>query len=222
MTEDYAEIMSDPPGGSAHGSRAGDSRTDEGRTRKHRSRPLAESALQVEQLDGYSILDPSRLHDAGMTAHRGDLDVDAYIDPAEIQAAVEESLGFTYEEVSSAYKQGPTSAAVRQLRDKIDSRLLALSRARGNMTVLANALGLSEKTVDRALARGRTVEIRPIVANPAVRRRVVSFMTGLPGAKPRRRRHVGCPSHMLPREEYRYSTINLSDAEYARGARHAS
>jgi hypothetical protein len=176
--------------------------------------------------DGFGIVDTTRgegagatygATNAGMTAHRGDLDVDTYIDPAEIQAAVEESLGFTYEEVSSAYKQGPKSAAVRQLRERIDARLLALSRARGNMAVLATALGLNEKTVDRALARGRLVEIRPIVANPAVRRRVMSFMTGLPGAKPRRRRHVGCPSHALPREEYRYSTINLHDHEYARG-----
>lgn len=170
---------------------------------------------------GFSVLVPARggreAADLGMTAHRGTLVGDEYIDPFVLRAEVEQALGHSYEDVSSVYRQGPLAAEQRQLRDRIDSRLLALSRSGGSMTTLAKVLDMSEKTVDRALARARQVEVKPIVSKPAVRTRAVSFITGLEGAAPRRRRHAGCPDYMIPEEQYRYSTVNLTDEEYARG-----
>ena len=152
-----------------------------------------------------------------MTVHRGVLHPDVYIDVKTLRESVESALGHTYEDVSSAYTTGRPTVEQRQLRERIDSRLLALSRSGGNMALLARTMEMSEKTIDRALTRAREVEVAPIVVNPAVMTRHVSFITGEPGAKPRRRRHVGCPNHLRPSDDRRVSTINLSDDEYARG-----
>ena len=154
--------------------------------------------------------------DAGMTAHRGTLHPDEYVDENVVRDAAEEVLGFTYEEISSVYKQGPKSPEQRQLRAKIDARLLALSRS-GGLSKLAEILGLNEKTLDRALARARDAWVEPVVKHPAVRTPVMCFIEGTMDARPRRRRYRGCPAGMLPYPEYRNGTINLSDRAYARG-----
>jgi hypothetical protein len=109
--------------------------------------------------DGFSIVSIGNedVNDAGMVAHRGILHEDEYVDEPLLKLMIERRLGFTYEQIRSAYRQGPTSADTRQLRDKIDSRLLALSRSGGLMTPLAQAIGLNEKTLDRALARAKGV-----------------------------------------------------------------
>lgn len=111
--------------------------------------------------------------DAGMTAHRGALQAGEYVDPAVLQGMVERELGFTYEQVRSVYRQGPLSAEQRELRGAIDARLLALSRAGGDMTALARALGFQVKTerikgdsscwtMEQALNRARAAE--PVAA----------------------------------------------------------
>jgi len=175
-----------------------------------------DTVLSDEELatGGFSVIDRT---DGGMTAHRGILHPDAYVDADALRTAVEESLGHTYEEVSSAYMTGRPTVEQRQLRERIDSRLLALSRSGGNMALLARTMEISEKTIDRALTRAREVEVAPIIERPAVITRHVSFITGEPGAKPRRRRHVGCPNHLRPSDDRRVSTVNLTDEEYARG-----
>ncbi len=173
---------------------------------------------ELAATDGFEFVQPKRLAQvAGAHAHRGVLQGDEYIDVDEIRAAVEESLGYTYDDVSSVYRQGRLSPEQRQLRERIDSRLLALSRSGGNMTILADTLKLGGSTLDRAIARAKQVEVQPVVKNPAVVTPTVCFKTGEKGARPRQRRHDRCPSHLLPVEERRRSTINLSDAEYAKG-----
>lgn len=171
---------------------------------------------------GFTVLVPSRggreAADTGMTAHRGILHPDEYVDQDVLRGVAAESLGYSYADISAAYKAGRPTDEQRQHRDRIDARLLALSRDGGSMKALAAVLDLSEKTIDRALQRARAVEVTPIVKNPAVKTRCVSFLTGKPGAQPRRRRHKGCPSHMLPMEGLRVSTVNLTAAEYWRGA----
>jgi hypothetical protein len=221
------QFIEEPPHGENHGSKAS-TEPDKG----GRQIPLdVETMLSADLMrsEGFGVVETSRgsgatgstygAKDAGMTAHRGILHPDEYVDPDVLTDAVEAALGYSYEDVSSAYKNGRPTAEQRQLRDRIDSRVLALSRSGGNMALLARTLEVSEKTIDRALVRARENEVTPIVTAPAVTTRCVSFMTGEPGAKPRRRAHAGCPSHMLPDEAYRYSTINLSDEEYERGLR---
>ena len=223
---DADSLMQEPPHGYNQGS-AGGSEVDD---RRGRSVPLSTAAHQAQHemfgdtsvaddhIPGFSLAGPAiPFADDGMTAHRGTLHPDEYIDPDALQGAIEQALGFTYEDVSSAYMTGRPTAETRQLRERIDSRLLALSRSGGNMALLARTMEISEKTIDRALIRARETEVAPIVVNPAVVTRHVSFITGEPGATPRRRRHVGCPNHMRPSDDRRVSTINLSDEEYARG-----
>lgn len=95
--------------------------------------------------DGWGVVHASDNRDdnGGLTTHRGVLHPDEYVDEAVLQSLVERELGYPYEQIRSAYPDTPGSIPVdlRQLRDKIDSRLLALSRSGGNMTALARALG---------------------------------------------------------------------------------
>jgi hypothetical protein len=173
---------------------------------------------ELAATDGFEFVQPKRLAQvAGATAHRGVLQGDEYIDQDEIQAIVEESLGFTYAEVSAAYKTGRPTPEQRQQRERIDSRLLALSRAGGNMTMLGEALGLGYSTIKRALVSAKEREVQPIVKSPAVTTRLVCFKCGEEGARPRQRRHEKCPPHLLPAEEHRTSTVNLCDADYSKG-----
>lgn len=168
--------------------------------------------------DGFGIIDTARgesagsvygASDMGMTAHRGVLHPDEYVDPATLRAAAEESLGFTYAEVSAAYKNGRPAADQRQLREKIDARLLALSRAGGRMVTMASVFGLNEKTIDRALVRARDTEISPVVKAPAVTHRLPCFKCG-EDAKPRKRRFSQSPKAEV-------GTVNLCDDHYAAG-----
>jgi len=171
-------------------------------------------------LEGFGIIDTSRgessgltygAADMGMTAHRGVLQEGEYVDPALLREAAEEALGFTYDDVSSVYRQGRLGLEQRQLRERIDSRLLALSRSGGNMTLLATTLELGGSTIDRAIARAKQIEVAPIVKNPAVRTRLVCFKCGEDGATPRRRRHSKSPEA---------GTVDLCDEDYAKGFEH--
>lgn len=101
----------------------------------------------------------------GVTSHRGVLHPDEYVDPDVFLALVERELGFTIEQVRSVYRQGRLSDEQRELRGRIDARLLALSRAGGNLTELARALGFPVYedgsmpwVVKKALERARKEE----------------------------------------------------------------
>lgn len=160
MQHDELEaLMEEPPGGHNHGRVA----TADG------LEPLDNAQAQEFMREGgWSIVDTSRgsggidvlgAADAGMTSHRGVLQGDEYIDVGRLKKLAEQALGFTYEEISSVYRQGPLSARQRELRDKIDSRLLALSRSGGNVAALGRVLGWSDpKTMERAVARAREAE----------------------------------------------------------------
>jgi phage terminase small subunit len=87
------------------------------------------------------------------TAHRGVLHPDEYLDEEAVRAMFERELGFTVAQVRSVHRQGRTSKAQRELRTRVDARLLAISRAGGNMTALAGVVGLQPKSLQRALSR---------------------------------------------------------------------
>jgi len=171
-------------------------------------------------LEGFGIIDTSRGEssgatygsaDMGMTAHRGVLQEGEYIDVDTLRAATEEALGYSYDDVSSVYRQGRLGLEQRQLRERIDSRLLALSRSGGNMTLLATTMELGYSTIKRALARAIGREVEPVVKRPAVRTRLVCFKCGAEGATARRRRHSKSPEA---------GTVDLCDADYAKGFEH--
>jgi hypothetical protein len=168
-----------------------------------------EPVISVEELasGGFSVIDRTG---GGMVAHRGTLHPDEYIDRAVLREATEEALGFTHEEVSSAYAYGRPTTEQRQLRERIDSRLLALSRSGGRMASLAMALDIGTATLERALARATRAEVAPIVRNPAVRSNRVCFKCGDDGAKARKRRHSRSPEQWV-------GSVDLCDGCYSAG-----
>lgn len=111
----------------------------------------------------------------GLTSHRGTLHPSEYVDGFELRVQVEAALGYTYEEVLSVYRKGPLSADQRELRGKLDARLLALSDAGGNMVELGKALGFKDnpgghpRAIKNALGRARKDNARR--ARAAARRR---------------------------------------------------
>jgi hypothetical protein len=169
-------------------------------------------------LAGFGIVDLTRgessgslygATDAGMTAHRGTLHPDEYVDYHGLRDLIEADLGFSYAEITAAYKTGRPTAEQRQQREKIDARLLALSRAGGNMTEFANAVGLGHATVERALARARAIHVEPMVKTGVVKTRVSCFICGEPGT-PRKRKHSTSPPQWV-------GTVNLCDDHYTQG-----
>lgn len=100
----------------------------------------------------------------GLVAHRGVLHESEYVDRRVLRKAVEEELGFSYDQIRSVYRQGPLSAAKREIRDVIDARMLALRRAGANMVELGRAIGLTVsfdghcRALDNAVSRARAVE----------------------------------------------------------------
>jgi hypothetical protein len=102
--------------------------------------------------------------EGGVTSHRGVLHPHEYVNVDELRALVAAELGFSYEQIRSVYKQGPKSATTRELRARIDARLLALSRSGGHMAELGRALGFPVKddghcrVIENALTRAREEE----------------------------------------------------------------
>lgn len=209
MTQD---IMSEPPGGDNHGFAVGFYKDDD--DTQHKSRRDQSMRLQrLEQVglgaDGSGVSVVSGKDEGGLVAHRGVLAPGEYVDGFVLRDAVQAELGFTYGDVASAYALGRPTTEQRQLREKIDSRLLALSRAGGNMEQLAKALGLSEKTVDRALRRAREIDVRPMVKTGVVRSTHVCVKCGAAGATLRKRRFSDSPTEWT-------GNIALCDEDYAR------
>jgi hypothetical protein len=100
----------------------------------------------------------------GITAHRGVLHPDEWVDRARLAEMVEAELGFTLDELRWVYRRGRKSAAQRELRARVDARLLRVADSGGNMSLLAAALGLrvhanrSCPVMTRALRRARAAE----------------------------------------------------------------
>lgn len=213
MNDDIRLLMEEPPVPDNHGRAVGTFVDEEGgvtRTKRDLASRMATMTDRGFGADASAFGVVSGHEDGGLVAHRGPLHPDEYVDFFVLRAEVEADLGFTYADVSAAYTNGRPTTEQRQLREKIDARLLALSRAGGNMAQLAKILSLSEKALDRALRRAREVDVQPMVATGVVRTANVCFKTGETGARPRRRRFSTSPTEWV-------GTINLSDEEYAKG-----
>ena len=227
---DYEELMQELPGGDNSG-RASGIGVQPQSSRKP-TEFLSARDMQVEELmrQGGWVID--WLGYGGTTAHRGPLQPGEYVDPVIVQEAVERRLGFTYAEISAVYpdKPGTLSATQRAMRSAIDQRLLAVSHSGGNMLQLAKILGwptlLGEggqeksRKMERALARAKAQALTPQIPHPVVLSSHVCFVCESKNAKPRRRRHVSCPQHLLPLPPYRDGTVNLCDPCFVNGFEH--
>jgi hypothetical protein len=111
--------------------------------------------------DGWRVVSPqARGGDdrCGMTAHRGVLHPDEYVNMAELVPAVEQRLGFTLDELRDVYRQGRLSPRRLELRARVDARFLELRDAGGNLELLARVTGVDRKVIGRGLARGRVAD----------------------------------------------------------------
>jgi hypothetical protein len=168
---ELAQLMEEPAGGPNNGRRASDNPNAEGR-----HLPLGVSEWQARdmlQAKGWGVIHAKDGAREGIHAHRGVLHEDEYVDTEALRPALEAELGFTVDEVRSVYarkaKGGPLPHSLRELRGRIDARVLALSRSGGNLLLLARVLGLSVKpgddkggpscdSIERAMARARREE----------------------------------------------------------------
>jgi hypothetical protein len=171
-TEFLAELMQEPPGGANHG-RAGSSSRDP-ETERQVSLGVGDAqAHEFLAADGWGVITDvpgteargGGWQRAGGTTHRGAIRGDEHVDVALVRDAVEHEIGFTIDEIHSVYRQGRMTETQRELRGRIDARLLALSRSGANMAALARLLGFAYdepserfKTMERALARARVQE----------------------------------------------------------------
>lgn len=128
--------------------------TRAGRRAAARTSPEARDYLAAER-GGWRVLSARHGGRRGLTAHRGVLHPDEYVDVQRLRALVEHRLGFTLDELATVYRQGRKSAFHLELRARIDARFLELRHAGGNMELLARVTGVDRKVVGRALARAR-------------------------------------------------------------------
>ena len=134
--------------------------TREGRRAAARTSPEARGFL-LDNHDSWRVVGPrngSYGDCCGLVAHRGVLHRDEYVDMARLVPDVERRLGFTLHDLRQVYAQGRKSAAQRELRARVDSRLLRLRDAGGNLELLAQVTGVDRKTIGRALARARATQ----------------------------------------------------------------
>lgn len=174
---------------------------------------VAPSAEDPALLDGFTIVGGNAWGDAGIVSHRTVLHEDEYVDAETLADQIEQEFGYTTEEVAAVYRQGPKTATQREFRTHIDARLLALSLSGASMVAVGKALGLTEKTIERALARARELHVEPQVPTGVVVTKRVCFKCGEPGATPRKRQYVGTPSTLIPPAHLR-GTIDLCDPCY--------
>jgi len=126
----------------------------EGRRAVARTAPEAREFMRSP--DGWHVVtSKGGNREGGVVAHRGVLHPDEYVDMAQLVPAVERRLGFTLAELRAVYRQGRKSAAQRELRDRIDARLLEVGNAGGNLELLARVTGVDRDTIGRALTRAR-------------------------------------------------------------------
>jgi hypothetical protein len=151
--------MEEPAGGPNHGRRASDNPNVEGRRV-----PLYADDWQAAEFmraNGWTMVHAKDGTRAGVNAHRGVLHPNEYADPVLLKAAVEGELGFTFVDLHSVYSTGGRIPSKRrELRGRIDARLLALSRSGANMDLFGRVVGLNASTLDRALARARAEEAK--------------------------------------------------------------
>jgi hypothetical protein len=120
---------------------------------RRRRRTPAPARDFLRSADGWRVVSPDHGDRGGMVAHRGVLHPDEYVDRGAALSEIERRLGFTVEQMRSVYRQGPLSAHQRELRGRIDARLLAVQ----NLAALARIVGVDRDVLSRGRARAAGV-----------------------------------------------------------------
>lgn len=105
--------------------------------------------------------DEREYHYLGMTAHRGVLHPDEYVDLEALVFALEMRLGFSIERVQFLYSKPNPSTKDIPDKMRLEDLFLELDEAGGNMKLLATLLGLTVRAdgtcfpMSRGIARAR-------------------------------------------------------------------
>lgn len=83
---------------------------------------------------------------------------DVYVDADALRAMALAEFGFTADQVESVYHTKKIKAHLTQLRARMDARMLSLRRSGANMYRFAEAVGLNQRTMNRALVRAEEAE----------------------------------------------------------------
>lgn len=174
---DLAEIMSETPGGDNHGLTLTSIPTSHGVTGStgeastsivfaRTSHLVPKRVLNSKDHEAKSATqnvtsDEKEFHYLGMTAHRGVLHPDEYVDLGSLTFALEMRLGFSVERVQFLYSKPNPSAKDIPDKMKLEDLFLELDEAGGNMKLLATLLGLPVRAdgtcfpMSRGIARAR-------------------------------------------------------------------
>lgn len=83
---------------------------------------------------------------------------DEYVDANLLRDMALEEFGYTAEQVESVYTVKKIKSHLTQLRAEMDARMLGLRRAGANMYQFAEAIGINQRTMNRALVRAEEAE----------------------------------------------------------------
>lgn len=165
MEEDVARLMEEPPGGWNHGKRVSELQAYVDDRAKVVSQPnVPKLNLNIKeraaQNDTHSISQDD-LYYHGMKAHRGILQPEEHVDSEELAEKVGILLGMPIETIRGAFAPGTPDRLRLSIKNSLEDKILELSEAGGNMSILAHVLGFSVRedgycrTMSNLLARSR-------------------------------------------------------------------
>lgn len=141
--DDIEALMQEPSGGFNHGSLNGVS--------------LDTNQAQTDDYlrgKGWSVVFPYK---DGLKGNPGGgtLHPDEYVDTDLLRARALEEFGYTADQIAAVYSRpgGAIKHELSQLRAEMDARMLALRDSGANMFQFAEAIGLNQRTMNRAVDR---------------------------------------------------------------------
>ena len=146
--EDLEEVMQEPASGHNHGRMDGFDLDTE-----------SWQAYDVRYEGGFGINTEASGHLGTKGNPRGTaLQAGEYVDADELERLVTTMFGWTYSQIHYIYgHKHLTLPEDKELKAEMDAAFLEIYEAGGNIGLLAQALGMSRQTIDRAVKRARKV-----------------------------------------------------------------
>lgn len=171
LTEDLASLMEEPPvvtHGKSSPALQEHSDPESGEPMEHYgsspSKPkkrLYWKDNQAREATQDTVGDPKEFHYLGMTAHRGVLQSEEWVDHEALIFALEMQLGISMDEIREFFSPGGLKDPEKLAKKiKLEDKFLELQEAGGNMALLGSILGFRVKdrecrTMQKALRRAR-------------------------------------------------------------------
>lgn len=159
---DIEELMQEPPGGHNHGRTAWQGGSDDfdGDSKRELS---TEAMIQSDFLKGHEghgwqvVLPRTGGAQGGTVAHRGVLHPAEYVDHERLVRLVGQTVGVSYDELRETFiSRGRPSAEKAKRRAEILAKLRDALGDDGNVSLLAQILGIERTVITRALRNERS------------------------------------------------------------------